>query len=389
MAGQDVSTTPGPFLLGLDEVGVPTWARSLETQGAAAITGIAVAPGPALVFVGTFEGEIVSGEHRLSSTGRDCMIGRVQLGESPGTLEWLHAIGGAGEQTCRSLALGSDGSSWVTGSYTESFGELPQPKGLADVMVLHVLPTGQLQSAFGFGSAGDDHGHHIAIYGEQGVMVSGNFGGKAEGAALELSEELRLVPVGDYDGYVAWFDTGGTPVGATAVSGPGFDVVSHAIPHAGGWLISGAQQQEADPAAPVQGFVARLEGDGAIAWTWSDPLMAAVTQVAVLRDRLAVLGHHRDGFEIGGARWRVVGDTGITLVLLDDAGTLTGGYGCDSPGNDRGIALATTPDGRIALVGNTSPGGGCVRLPGATAGGFVRLMVLDAQGELRPLVVEH
>lgn len=409
VAAQDVSALPGPFFIALDDVGVPQWARTLETTGLASIDAMAVGPGPAVLFAGSFEGTLVSDEHRLSSQGRDCIVGRMDL---EGNLSWLRAYGEAGSETCRSLALGTDGSVWVTGSYTESFDALPPPKGHSDVMVLRIEESsGAVQSAFGFGSTGDDHGHHIELVGDEGLVVAGNFGGPsgevadAESLALELSDALRLVPAGDHDGFVAQFDVDGAPRWATAVSGPGFDVVTQVMADGEGWLVSGAQQRDAPAetsagssvpegaslgaSVPLQGFVARLEADGRLAWTWSDPLMASVTRVVRVRDRIMALGHHRDGFQIGRGRWRVVGQTGITLVVLDEAGEVVGGYGCDSPGDDRGVALATTSDGRIALGGNTSAGGGCARLPGPNAAGFVRLMVLDPQGELRPLVVEH
>jgi hypothetical protein len=404
VAQKNVSTVPGPFVVALDEVGMPQWGRALETTGVASIDAIAVVPGPAVVFVGSFEGEIVSDDHKITSEKLDCMIGRMKV---DGSLSWLRTLGGPGNETCRSLALGKDGSLWVTGSYTEGFDDLPPPKGTSDVMVLQLdESTGERRSSFTFGSGGDDHGHHVTVVGERDLIVTGNFGGRfdtsgklvvpADHAVLELSEELRLVPVGDYDGFVARFDDAGTPLWATAVSGPGYDLVSHVVAHHDGWLVSGVQQQDAPPTdtpglttdIPQQGFVARLQDDGGLAWTWSDPLMASINEVAVVRDRIAALGQHRDGFQIGGGRWRVVGATGVTLVLLDDDGKLVGGYGCDSPGDDRATAIATTPDGRVALGGTTSAGGGCALVPGSAPAGFVRLMVLDPQGELRPLVVE-
>src|SRR5690606_560358 len=56
VAEQNVAVAPGPFLVALNEVGVPTWARTFETTGTATIEAIVVAPGPALLFVGSFEG---------------------------------------------------------------------------------------------------------------------------------------------------------------------------------------------------------------------------------------------------------------------------------------------------------------------------------------------
>jgi hypothetical protein len=403
VAERTVSAVPGPFVVALDEVGVPKWGRSFETTGSASVDGLAVVGGPALLVVGSFEGEITSDDLEIVSQEADCFVARMDL---EGKLEWIRAIGGPGQETCHGVSLGTGGTVWIAGSYSAEFESLPAPRGLSDAMVVQIdEASGEVKSAFGFGSGGDDLAYHVVVAGDE-LVVTGAFGGRfdargkllvpAEHAVLQLSEELRFAPVGDYDGFVARFGLDGTPRWATAISGPGYDLVTHVVAHRDGWLVSGVQQQDAPPndtpglasGIPLQGFVARLEDDGAVAWTWTDPLIASIRELAVVRDRIAALGQHRDGFQIGSGRWRVVGDTGVTLVLLDDEGGLVGGYGCDSPGDDRGVALAATPDGRVALAGNTTPGGGCARLPGSERAGFVRLMVLDSQGELRPLVVE-
>ncbi len=323
-----------------------------------------------------------------------------------GTVAWLRAIGGPGEERCRRLDVDEDGRVWVVGSYDAAFGDLPSPRGMNDVMVLGLDPaTGEVRSALGFGGGGDDAGRDVAVSDPGTIVVAGVFGGTFDAtgrevvmsgaAAIELSEDLRLVAAGDYDGFVVQLDREGHARWATAVSGPGADIVEQVIVDGDGYVVVGAQQRGApEPGTPgrasevpMDGFVTRLDAEGAARWSFGDPLLASVDGAAVVRGRVAVVARHRHGFDVGQGPWPVAGETGVALALFDATGKLVGGHGCDGPGADRGRAIAATADGRIAFAGNGSADSRCTLGAGPNPAGFVRLMVVDAQDALRPLEV--
>lgn len=398
---QGATASAGPFVAALDELGAVRWIHALALEGTGVLDALAVPAADAVFVSGWFRGRIIDGP---TSDGTDCLVGRLDDG---GRLVWLRAYGGPGTERCRRLTVGPEGTVWVTGSHDAAFGTVAAPRGGADVMVLALdAATGELRSSASFGGGGDDHGRDLAVENDGGFVVAGSFGDpfdasgeiavSPEGAALELAPSLRLAPVGDSDGFVAHFDPTGAGTWATAVAGPGFDVVKRILATDDGWLVAGSQQAEAPPPGvpgmasdiPLQAFVARIDLAGEIAWAWSDPNLVSVHSLELVRDRIVAVGHHREGFDLGRGAWPVAGGTGVTLALFSRDGQLVGGYGCDGPGSDYGYALATTPDGRIAFGGTVSPDGGCATTFGGHAAGFVRPMVLDAKGELGALVVQ-
>lgn len=407
VGGRLLSEVPGPFVVSVDLYGAPRWVRTLEAEGAAAIDGLALAPGGELVFSGWFEGSVRSSRFEFHSEGGvDCMVGRAN---ADGTLAWLRSLGSPGRDFCRKLVLDGEGTIWVAGSHEGPWktGTWGASRGMSDVVVIGLSGAdGSTVGAIEFGSAGDDLGRSVVLDGG-GLVIAGTFGGPfgpdqkqrlPQGeAVMELSDTIALRQTGDYDGFVVAVAPSGAPRWATAIASPGFDTITHAVVHGDGVIVTGAMQPQAPPEGvpgmtsdmPLQGFVSRIDAQGQIAWTWTDPLFASGQAVAIVRDRVAVLGHHRDGLDVGVGSWRVAGNTGVTLALLDaQTGTPVGGYGCDGPGSDYGHALATTPDGRVAIAGRTRGPGGCAPAAGEDVVGFVRLMALDAQGQLRALTVE-
>ena len=408
VGGRLLSEVPGAYVVAVDMYGAPRWVRTLESDKTAGIDGMVAAPDGGVIFSGYFDGSVRSSKFKLDSKGGlDCMVGRAG---PDGTLAWLRSLGSPGSDLCRKLALGPGGTVWIAGSYDGPWnsGTWGASRGMKDVVVLGLdVASGDTVGAVEFGSAGDDLARGVAVAPDGSLLVTGSFGGpfgndqklrlRQGDAILELSEAIQLRQTSDYDGFTVAVGPDGAARWATAVASPGFDVVKAVIPDGDGFVITGASQPDAPPEGvpglasdkPLQGFVSRLDAAGQIEWTWTDPRVASGHAIAVIRDRIAVLGHHRDGLDVGAGAWRVAGSTGVMLALLDRAtGEPVSGYGCDGPGSDYGHALAATMDGRIAIAGETRGPGGCAPQAGEDAVGFVRLMALDAQGQLRALSVE-
>jgi hypothetical protein len=407
VGGRLLSEVPGPFIVAVDLYGAPKWVRTLESEGRAGIDGIVLAGGGEIVFSGWFEGSVRSSKYQLDSAGDiDCMVGRAK---ADGSLAWLRSLGSPGKDFCRKLVLDGKGTAWVSGSYEGPWrsGTWGASRGMSDVVVVGFgIDDGSILGAVEFGSTGDDMGRSVGLFAD-GLVITGTFGGpfgldekprlKPGEAVMELSETIALRQTSDYDGFVVAVGPEGAVRWATPIASPGFDAVTHVVADGDGVIVTGTTQPQAPPEGvpglgsevPLQGFVARLDAQGQIAWMWTDPKFAAGHAVAIVRDRVAVLGHHRDGLDVGAGVWRVAGDTGVTLAFLDrQTGAPMSGYGCDGPGSDYGIALAASPDGRIVIGGGTRGPGGCAPRAGTDPVGFVRLMALDAEGQLRALTVQ-
>ena len=378
---EEVAASPGPFVAALNDIGKIAWIQPIELPGDATIQSLTPAGGGAVLL----SGSVVSRDAR-----RECVVGVVK---PDGELPWLTTIGGEGHATCARAAAGNDGTIRVAGTYDTPFSTLPPPIGMYDAMVLVLdAKTGELKSGVGWGGKGDDAAHDLALDPDGAMVIVGSFGAPPSGEAtpIELGPDVKLEPAGARDGFVIAVDEKGMPLWATAIAGPGDDVVSSIVRRADGWLVAGAQAVAPatdDAPADVQAFIVSVQPGGATAWTWTDPHMARIHAIDVARDRIVAVGDHRDGFDLGRGPWSVLGETGITLALLGADGTIVGGYGCDGPGDDHGLALTTTADGRIAFGGIASPAGRCAGVPGSADAGFVRPMVLGANGELGAVLV--
>jgi hypothetical protein len=382
LVGQsDTRVGAGPFVAALDDVGHVVWLQPIELPGDANIHALAPAGAGAV---------LLSGSVTTTDGRRDCVVGIVQ---PDGELPWLATIGGEGHAACARAAAGSDGSVRVAGTYDTAFSTLPAPVGMHDAMVLVLdARTGALRSGVGWGGTGDDAAYDLAIDPDGAMVVVGAIGAPPSGEAtpIELTPEVKLTPGGARDGFVIAMDETGKAMWATTVAGPGDDVASSILRVADGWIVAGAQTRApgaTDAAAIVEAFLVSVQPGGATGWTWSDPHMARIHAIDMARDRIVVVGDHREGFDLGRGAWPVLGDTGITLALFSREGTIVGGYGCDGPGADHGLALTATVDGRIAFGGIVSPAGRCAGVPGSADAGFVRPMVLAESGELGAVLV--
>ncbi len=183
--------------------GLP-WALRFGDAGDQRVLGLA-ANGPGTIAVGAFEGAFDVGGQPLASKGlRDGFVVSVDEG---GAVQWARGIGdgdammfGVGDQEAADVAVGLDGSIFVTGSAegVVDFGDgaLVGP-GDVDLFVVKLSPQGIPAWRLRRGGEGPQWGRGIAVDPQGNVIVAGDFQG-----TLDLGNGA-LTSAGSTDLFVA------------------------------------------------------------------------------------------------------------------------------------------------------------------------------------------
>ncbi|MEN6494052.1 MAG: SdrD B-like domain-containing protein, partial [Thermoguttaceae bacterium] len=165
---------------------------------------------------GSFQGTVDFGGTSLTSNGgKDIFVAKYS---STGTLGWVKSVGGATADEGRSIALGSDGSIYVTGTFTGGVDFDPgtgtqtlTAAGGDDVFVLKLNSSGDYSWAKRMGGTDDDKGTGIAVT-SSGVFLTGTFEGDAYfNPGVEASKrtsaggaDVFVAKLNSADGSYAW-----------------------------------------------------------------------------------------------------------------------------------------------------------------------------------------
>lgn len=201
-----------------DPSGNLRWAKSAGGNGADEGYGVGI-DGDGNVYVAgvvsgaaTFEGTNVNGS--ADGTGFVAKYG------ADGTFAWVTPIGGA--SSAESIAIASDGSILVAGSFTGTIspGSLSlQSAGDADLFVLKLAPDGSVTDGWRYGAGGPDG---VAGFGKAVEVMAGPDGSFTLGSSFSntfASGAISMQSRGGSDIFVARFDAQG--VGIWGASGGG------------------------------------------------------------------------------------------------------------------------------------------------------------------------
>ncbi len=376
VAGTRLDAGGDAAVVGLDWQGRARWHVRLRAPGHVTTDALSQRSDGRIVFLGSFSGQLELGRHRVVATGeRDCFFAVLAADGKP---EMLASLGGEATTVCRDLV--SDGDmSWIVGSFGGelSVGERRlHARGLLDVFVARIsVDAGTFDAGLSFGTLGEDVGRAIVVD-AAGLVIAGSYGspfgpdGKIEVSdadrALAFGPDLRLSPVGDADAFVAAIDRSGRARWATPLAGPGFDVAKDVVAVDDGFVVSVASQLRAPPPGvsglasdvPMSGYVTGLDRHGEPRWRWAHPSLVSPHGLAVIDSGVVVVGHYRDGLEVGAERWETAGDIDAFVVALDPDGKVTGGTHCGGPQADLAYAVATAGDD-VFFVGSTSGASSC------------------------------
>jgi hypothetical protein len=340
--------------------GALDWVRTVRVmQGLGAYGNIVAAPDGGVYIVrypiggGIFGGDpkdyVPPPDYRqceLTAAGPDEVTPLLSKLDADGNFLW--ALMPTGSDSCRagSIAVATDGTVYVTGSFSGTMDFDPGPgvtnltsAGGADIFVCALTPTGDLLWVEGIGAIQDDSGSAISIAPDGSLFVSGNFCGTVD------------------------FDPGSGSYELTSTCYP-----DH--------------------------FVLKLDAAGNFLWACDliTSYQALLFDVAPAPDGgLYATGWFRDtqDFDPGPGVFNLTsaGEDDIFLLKLDDAGGFEWAHSMGGTGRDIGGSLAVSASGWLYAMGSFSgtvdfdPGPGIFDL--TSAGDWdMFLGVYDAGGKL-------
>lgn len=211
------------------------------------------------------------------SPARNIVTRTLVLVHDPGSADpapgfcWANRAGGQGTDEAYSIALDSEGNSFVTGLFTGDalFGSTNlTSRGLSDVFVIKYTPSGELVWARQAGGALDDAGFGIAVDSDGNCYVTGYF---SDQAAFDRTD---LRTTGTFDLFLAKYGREGNLLWATNTGrGSGIFASAVAVDAAGNAHLTGSFAFDplfGDTTFPnnefYDAFVAKYDPDGNLLW---------------------------------------------------------------------------------------------------------------------------
>jgi hypothetical protein len=273
-------------------------------------------------------------------------------------VEWAIRAGGDGADKIRGIDLAKDGAIFLTGEFgqpsADFLGKEVTSEGSLDFVVVKLSPDGSLQWLATAGGAKIDRGYGVAAADDGGCFVTGHF----ESAEVDFGNEQVLRSQGDYDAFVARYDSAGKCLWAFGCGGGGYDY-GHGIDvdYEGGCVVSGAFAAtghfgDATFSHPKgrRAFLLRVAADGDIRW---------VREAGTVGDSGTMSGHNvccdtdgnifLAGFQRGGARFSE--SVGLSECAVQDVFVARYNLAGDADwalgtgGMSDGLATSVAPDG--------------------------------------------
>ncbi|MCU0882206.1 MAG: hypothetical protein MUF14_06020 [Hyphomonadaceae bacterium] len=144
-AGQDA------ILRKIDSNGAVVWTRPLGAGASASGTSVALAPDGRIAIAGHVDGKLENST-AVTGDGRDAYVA---VFDSEGRDLWFHQKGASRNDSASSVAFAADGTLYLAGTSTESYGGA-ESRGGTDAWVQAFDATGVVSWTQSFGGAGDD-----------------------------------------------------------------------------------------------------------------------------------------------------------------------------------------------------------------------------------------
>ena len=319
------------FIAKLDGNGNYQWAASAGGSGKESAESVSTLGDGSSIATGYYNGTATFGAAgNLTSAGsKDIFIAKVN---SNGIYQWAVSAGSTGSDTGFSVSSLSDGSSIITGDYTNtsSFGAAGNltSAGSNDIFIAKVNSNGIFQWATTAGGTAADVGYGISTLGDGSSLITGNIRGTATfGAAGDIttagSRDIFIAKV-DSNGAYQWAVSAG---GASNDYGKGISALSD-----GSSIITGYYQGTATFGAAgdltsngnQDGFIAKVDSNGLFQWAvsvgGSDSDYGY--EVSALSDgSLLVIGNYEGTATFGSTTLTSSGNNEIFIARLNADGT--------------------------------------------------------------------
>ncbi len=290
---------------------------------------------------------------------------------------WASRAGGTDFDTGTAIASYADGSTVVTGGFlgTATFGSGDSmvsltAAGNVDLFVARYNADGSLAWAKKAGGGGQDRGEGAAAYSDGSAVVTGWFAGTATFGQGE--QQVSLTSAGDYDLFVAKYDSDGVLLWAKGAGGASTDqAYAVAALSDGGAVVTGTflgsstfgegpSQVTLVSAGFWDIFVAKYGADGSLAWAKRAGAASSSTEagygVASYSDGSAVVAGWFAGTTTFGEGLQQVsltsaGSYDVFLAKYDTNGALVWAKQAGGANSDQALAVARLADGGAVVTG--------------------------------------
>ena len=344
----------------LAAVSVP-WVTQVGDSGESLGEGVSALPDGSSIVTGYFEGVATFGSTTLTSAGSwDVFVAKL---DSDGEYVWVTQAGGSSTDAARAVSTLSDGSSIVTGQFqgTVTFGSttLTSTGGAYDydVFVAKLDSDGNFVWAKSAGGGDLDTGHSVSVLSDGSSIVTGSYTQGATFGSTTLPNE------GSWNGFVAKFDAAGEYVWAKAVGGSGYKEswgVSTASD--GSSFVTGTFQGTATfgslsvtSSGSSDAFVAKLDTDGNYLWVTSEGgnSYARGNGIRTLSDGSSIVTGWFGGTAIfGSTTLTSAGESDVFVAKLDSDGNYVWATQAGGGAYDNGYGLSALSDGSSFVTGH-------------------------------------
>ncbi len=339
--------------------GAPAWSRVVSVRpGAVALTADAV-----IAAVGG-HGEVDLGGDAPVALRGEPGAALWALARADGGTRWTAPLGSTDWVVVRALAALPDGGVVAGGSFAGTLragARVVTAAGAADGFVVRLGPDGAVAWLVRLGGIRGDAVTGVAPAGD-GLAIAGTFTGDAElrGVALAPADDRSIAP----DGFVARLHGDGAVAWARSFGGAREDAVAGVAVTDGG-TIAVAATLRGDAVVEDRLVATRGLADAALI-TWDGagsrrgvaliggPDLDTATAIAAIGEDLVVAATYAGGVTLGGDRLEARGGDGALIAVLDASGEPVRTRDVPGMGRETVSALAGTPAGWAAVVRHTA-----------------------------------
>ncbi len=346
------------FVAKYNSSGVLQWVQTVGGANYDYAYGIATDVGGNVYITGYFSGTATFGTESKTAVGSDDIF--VAKYNSGGGLQWVQTAGGTSSDSGKSIATDVGGNVYVTGFFagTATFGNQSRTSvGDKDIFVAKYNDSGTLQWLRAAGGSGDDEGLSMATDVDGSVYVTGYFAGTAT-----FGTESRT-SAGYGDIFIAKYNNNGTLQWLRAAGGSGSDDgLSIAIDNISGNVhVSGYFEETAtfgtESGTSAGGrdiFVVKYNSSGTLQWlqtvgnTSNDYAYGITTDVG---GNVYITGYFYGTITIGNLSKTAVGSSDALVAKFNNSGNVQWMQTVGGTSAEESYSIAGDTKGNVYAVG--------------------------------------
>lgn len=258
LLGQSISGRTDAFVVKYNSTGGLVWAKLLGTSSVVQGFDIVVDGSGNPVIAGTVNGSL-AGQAAVGDF--DFFVAKYN--SSSGALLWLTQFGSSGADQVTDIAFDSGSNNIYVTGYTYGAYNNTANQGSSDIFVSKLSSSGTLLWARMLGTNASDFGYGLAVDSSSNVVY---VAGHTQGALDNKTSN------GDYDGFVAKYDSEGNKLWTVLLGTPARDrAVDVAFSSSTGHIyvcgFTSGSLFGSSNAGGQDAFLVKLDGAGAVVWT--------------------------------------------------------------------------------------------------------------------------